>query len=70
MKSFIRNTTKTLKATNLKIIQRGLQNKINFEVNKTKTILFIKKRKLAKEINQAKIRLENNNISYNKEAIK
>ena len=35
-----------------------------------KAILFIKKRKLAKEINQVKIRLKNNNISYNKKAIK
>ena len=37
-------------------------------MNKTKAVLFTKKRKLAKEVNQARIRLENNSISYNKEA--
>ena len=56
MESSIRDTTKTL------------QNRISFEVDKTEAVLFTKKRKLAKEVNQARIRLEDNSISYNKEA--
>ena len=39
-------------------------------MDKTEVVLFTKKRKLAKEINQARIRLKDNNIGYNKEATK
>ena len=66
----IQDTTKTLETARLEAIQWGLQNRISFEVNKMEAVLFTKKRKLAKEINQAKIRLEDNSISYNKKAIR
>jgi hypothetical protein len=68
VESSIRDTTKTLEAAGLEAIQWGLQNRISFEVEKTEAVLFTKKRKIAKEVNQARIRLENNSISYNKEA--
>ena len=68
VESSIRDTTKTLEAAGLEAIQWGLQNRISFEVDKTEAVLFTKKRKLAKEVKQARIRLENKSIRYNKEA--
>ena len=59
-----------LEKARLETIQWGLLNRISFEVNKIEAVLFTKKRKLAKQIKQAKIRLENKNINYNKKTIK
>jgi ribonuclease HI len=66
--SSVRDITKILEAAGLEAIQWGLLNKIGFEVDKTEAVLFTRKRKLAKQIKQAKIRLKNKSISFNKEA--
>ena len=64
----IRETTRTLEQAGQEAINWGLQNSVSFEVDKTGAVLFTKKRKLAKEAKQARIRLENQRIRYNKEA--
>src|SRR5271154_29236 len=66
--SSIREITNTLEQAGQKAIDWGLQNSVSFEVDKTEAVLFTKKRKLAKEANQAKIRLAGETIRYNKEA--
>ena len=70
IESSIREVTKTLEQAGEEAINWGLQNSISFEVDKTEAVLFTKKRKLAKEANQARIRLANERIRYNKEATK
>ena len=68
--SSVQEITKILEAAGLKAIQWGLLNRIGFEVDKTEAVLFSRKRKLAKQIEQTKIRLKDKNINYNKKATK
>src|SRR5271156_5828740 len=64
----VREITRTLEQAGQEAIDWGLQNSVSFEVDKTEAVLFTKKRKLAKQVSQARIRLKNESIHYNKDA--
>jgi ribonuclease HI len=64
----IKEVSQQLEKAGVSLVQRGEEHKISFDEDKTEAIIFTRKRKLSKEVQQAKIRLPNFTCSYNKDA--
>src|SRR5579871_1788161 len=64
----IEEVSQQLEKAGISLVQKGKEHKINFDEDKTEAIIFTRKRKLNREIQQAKLQLPNFTCSYNENA--